>query len=39
MTAFLLPALVVVIAVLVALDVRRNGGWDPWDDFDQDPRG
>lgn len=37
-TAFLLPALVIIIAVLVFLDIRFYGAWDPWGEFDGDPR-
>ena len=25
---------VALVLVLVALDIRRNGHWDPWADFD-----
>ena len=36
MAAFLLPGLVLVIAALVFLDIRRSGAWDPWDEFGED---
>jgi hypothetical protein len=29
-----LAVLVLVLAVVVG-DIRRDGGWDPWDEFDE----
>jgi hypothetical protein len=31
--------LLVLVLTLVALDIRKSGGWDPWADFDATTRG
>jgi hypothetical protein len=27
----------VAVVVLIAVDVRRTGGWDPWAEFEEEP--